>query len=78
MKIPLQHWSHPSPGLAPLSLTGMLTQKREGCGGNCEEPEALAGPSYDYVEAEAEENGQHGQDCPVLDDEDDLNGKKEC
>lgn len=77
MQIPLRHRSHPSPGLATQSPAGGLTQKRKGLGGDCEEPQALAGPSYDNVEAEAEENGQHSQDRPVLDDEDDLNGKKE-
>ena len=50
-----------------------LTQKWEGLGGDFEEPDALGEPGHDPVEAEAEENGQHRQDGPVLGDEDDLN-----
>lgn len=37
-----------------------------------EEPETLGGPSCQHIEAEAEDDGQHGQDRPVPDDERDL------
>lgn len=52
-----------------------LTQKREGVGRDDEELEALTGPGYDRIEEKAEENGQHEQGRPILDDEDDLNGE---
>lgn len=52
-------------------------QKLEGLGGDSEEPKAVAGPSFDHAEAEAEENGQQGRDYLVLDDEDDLYGSEQ-
>lgn len=54
-----------------------LTQKWEGLGGDFEEPDALGEAGHDHIEAEAEENGQYGQDRPVLDDEDDLKRERE-
>lgn len=73
----ITHSSGPPAGWRGGTVHVSLQKWQEVFGGDSEEPEALAGPSYDHVEADAEENGQHRQDCPVLDDEDDLHGDRQ-
>lgn len=54
-----------------------LTQKWEGLWRDLIQPEALNEACHDDVGAEAEHDAAHTQECPVLDDKNDLDKSQE-